>query len=242
MAGDAERQAPHDPAGRGFDGRVLSPVDPPAPGEPPSPAWLAQLGRAPMSDYADGHGVVKRLAEDGLSVPGDDPLYQYLGAQRVLVAGLEAQHHEQLGRTRAMLDEARQALAQLIAEVGAVGTAALGARRMEDEAALKRFSAELEEQAASATRKLREAMAEERDAVTAAIAVTVAEALARIDGEKAASLGRGRPWRPFGALGPGWAARARSAALWAALLTASVIAGLVCLWAAGQIRPWHGIH
>jgi hypothetical protein len=193
-----------------------------------------------MGDYVDGPQVVKRLAEGGLAVPGDDPLYQYLGAQRVLVAGLQALHDEQLGRTRAMLDEARQALAQLMAEVGAAGTAALGARRMEDEAALKRFSAQLEEQAASAARKLREAMAEERDAVMAAIAVKVAEALGRIDSEKAAGSARGRPWWPFGGLGPGWAVRGRSAAIWAALLMASVIAGLICLWAAEQIRRWHG--
>jgi hypothetical protein len=237
MAEDEGRLASHDPAARGFDGRPLSPVDPPMPGEPPSPAWLAQLGRAPIGDYANGREVVRRLTEGTLAVPGDDPLYQYLGAQRVFAGMLQAQHDDQMGRMRTMLDEARQGTAQLVAEFGATGMAALAARRLEDEAALNRFSAELEVQAASATRQLREAMAEERNAMTAAIALKVAEALGRVDGEKAASFGRGRPWGAFGTLGPIWAARARSAAMWAALLAGSVTAGLVCLWVAGKIRP-----
>jgi hypothetical protein len=238
MAGDGGRQAPHDPAARGFDGRTLSPVDPPAPGEPPSPAWLAQLGRAPIGDYAEGRVVVKRLTEDGLAVPGDDPLYQYLGAQRVFAEVLRAQHEDQMTRMRGMVDEARQGMAQLLADVGAAGTAAVVARRAEDEAALKRFSAELEDLAASASRKLREAMAEERNAVTAAVAVKVAEALARIDSGKSARAAPGRLWRPFG-VGGDWAARGRSAAAWAALLTLSVIAGLALLWAVGHFGPGH---
>jgi hypothetical protein len=240
MADEVERRSPHDPAARGYDGRLLTPVDPPAPGEAPSPAWLAQLGRAPFGEYADDREVVKRLTEDGYAVPGDDPLYQFMGAHRVFVEVLKAQHEEHLGRTRSMLDEARRGLSQLLAEVAAAGGAAVAARRGEDEAALKRFSAELEDQAANATRKLREAMAEERDAVTAAVAVKVAEALARIDNEKSARAGRGRPWRPFGDVGPAWAARGRSAAAWAALLVVSVIAGLVLLWAVGHLGSGHG--
>jgi hypothetical protein len=226
MASEAGRTALRDAAARGFDGRRLTPVDPPAPGEAPSPAWLAQLGRAPIGEYADGQEVVKRLTEDGLAVPGDDPLYQFLGAHKVFVAVLQGLHDDQLGRMRTMLDEARQGLAQMLAEVGAAGGAAVAARRAEDEAALKRFSAELEVRIAAGTRMLREAMAEERNATTAAVAVAVAEALARVRGERPATRGPGGPWRKFGALG----ARGRSAAVWAAVLAGSVVAGLVVLW------------
>jgi hypothetical protein len=229
MAADAGRPAPHDPAERGFDGERLSPVDPPASDEAPSPAWLAQLGRAPIGDYADGRQVLKRLTEAGLAVPGDDPLYQYLGAQRMFAEVLQAQHDEQMARMRTMHDEARQGMVQLLAEARAAGASAVAARRAEDEAALKRFSAELEGQAASAARMLREAMAEERNAATAAIAVKVAEALARGAIRNAAAAGPGGLWQGFGDLGPAWAARSRSAAAWAALLAMSVIVGLVLL-------------
>jgi hypothetical protein len=240
MAGEAERRVSHDPAARGHDGRLLSPVDPPAPGDAPSPAWLAQLGRAPIGEYAHGREVVKRLTEDGLAVPGDDPLYQYLGAHRVFVEVLKAQHEDQLGRMRAMLDEARQGLTQLLTDVDAAGGTAVGARRVEDEAVLRRLSAELENRAVEATRKLHEAMADERNATTAAVAVAVAEALARIDSEKSARAGRGRPWRRFTDLMPAWAVRGRQAAAWAALLVLSVIAGLVVLWVLGLLGPGHG--
>ena len=203
----------------------MSPVGPPANGEAPSPAWLAQLGRAPIGDFADDRQVVQRLTEAALAVPGDDPLYQYLGAQRMFAEVLRAQHAEHLGQLRSMLDEARQALARLLAEAGAAGAAATGARRTEDEAAQKRFSALLEHAGIEATKTLRQAMAEERDAVTAAVAVRVAEALTRIE-EHSTAAGRGRPWRTFGAAGPAWSTRVRSAAAWAALLAVSVIVGL----------------
>lgn len=229
MAGDAGRPAPLDPAERAFDGQRLSPVDPPVADKPPSPAWLAQLGRAPIGDYAGGRQVLKRLTEAGLAAPGDDPLYQYLGAQRMFAEVLQAQHDEQMARLRGLHEEARQGLAQLLADVGAAGAAAVAARRAEDEATLKRFSAELEGQAANATRKLREAMAEERSAVTAAIAVKVAEALTQGEVKHAVAAGRGGHRRRFTDLGPALATRGRSAAAWAALLAASVIVGLVLL-------------
>jgi hypothetical protein len=194
-----------------------------------------------MGEYADGRQVVPRLTEDALAVPGDDPLYQYLGAHRVFVEVLRAQHEDQLGRMRTMLDEARQGLAQLLAEVAAAGGAAVAARRGEDEAALKRFSAELDQRIAEGTRMLREAMAEERNATTAAVVVAVAEALARVGGEKPAGPGAGGPWRPFGALeGSSWGPRGRSAAAWAVLLAASVFAGLVLLWVFGHLGSGRG--
>jgi hypothetical protein len=233
MARDAERRSPQDPAARGFDGRTLSPADSLAPSEPPSPAWLAQLGRAPIGDDAGGRGVVKRLTEGATAVPGDDPLYQYLGAQRMFAQVLQTQHDDQMSRMRAMLDEARQGMAHLLSEAGAAGAAAVAARRGEDEAALKRFSADLEVQASDVTRKLREAIAEERDAMTAAVAVTVAQALVRIEGQKFARADRGRPWWPLGAL------EGRAVAAWAALLALSVIAGLALLWAVGHLGPGH---
>jgi len=240
MGGDAGRPAPHDPAARGFDGRMLSPVDPPAPGEPPSTEWLAQFGRAPIGDYAGGREVVKRLTEGGLAVPGDDPLYQYLGAQRMFAQVLQAQHDDQMTRMRALLDEAQQGLAQLLADTGVAGAAALAARRAEDEAALKGFSAEVVDQAANAAAKLRAAMAEERELFTAAVAVKVAEVVAPIGSEKAIRAGRRRSWRPLGGLGPAWAARGRAAAAWAALLALSVIGGVALLWVLGRFGPGHG--
>jgi hypothetical protein len=185
---------------------------------------------------------MKRLTEDGLAVPGDDPLYQYLGAQRVFAEILKAQQDDQLGRMRAMTDEARQGLSRLLADAGAAGAAALAARRAEDEATIKRFSAELEERTAAATRMLRDALAEERDAMTAAVDVKVAEVLARIDTETSA---RARPrwrWRPVGALAPSWMGRGPSAAAWGSLLVLSVIAGLTLLWLFGRLAPGHGFH
>jgi hypothetical protein len=202
--------------------------------------WLAQLGRAPFGEYAEGREVVKRVTEDGLAVPGDDPLYQFLGAHRVFAEILTAQHEDQLGRMRSMLDEARQGLSQLLADVSAAGGAAVAARRGEDEAALKRFSVEINERVAAGCRLLRETMAEERNATTAAVAVTVAEALARVGNEKPAKGGPGSPWRPFGDLRSGWAARGRPAAAWAALLAASVLAGLVLLWVFGHLGSERG--
>ena len=234
MAVDTGVEGPPDPAARGFNGRALSPVDPPAPGEPPSREWLAQVGRSATGEYVDRRPVLKRLTEDGLAVPGNDPLYQYLGAQRLFAEILKAQHEDQLGRMRSMLDEARQGLAQLLADVSAAGGPAVAARRGEDEATLKRFSTELDERIAAGSRLLREAMAEERNATTAAVAVAVAEALARVGREKPARGGAGGPWRPFG-LWSGLAARGRSAGAWAALLAASVFAGLVVLWVLGHL-------
>ena len=242
MAGDAGRSAQHDPAARGHDGRQPSPVDAPALGEVPSPAWLAQLGRAPIGQYADGRDVVRRLTEDGLAVPGDDPLYQYLGAQRVFAEILKAQQDDQLGRMRAMADDAQQALSQLLADAGAAAAAALVARRAEDEAALKRFSAELEDRADAATRIVREALAEERDAMTAAVALGVAEVLARVDARTSDGARAGPGWRAFGDLAPSWAARGRSAAAWGALLVLSVMAGLTLLWAFGRLAPGRAFH
>lgn len=240
MAIDAGVEGPLDPAARGFNGRALSPVDPPAPGEPPSREWLAQVGRSATGEYVDGRPVLKRLTEDGLAVPGNDPLYQYLGAQRLFAEILKAQHEDQLGRMRSMQDEARKGLAQLLADVSAAGGAAVAGRRAEDEAAMKRFSTDLEVQAANVTRKLRAAMAEERESLTAAVVVTVAEALARLDSEQTARASRRRLRRPFWDLGPAWAVRGRAAAAWAALLAVSVIAGLALLWAIGHLGPGHG--
>jgi hypothetical protein len=203
---------------------------------------LAQLGRAPIGQYADGREVVSRLTEDGLAAPGDDPLYQYLGAQRVFAEILKAQQDDQLSRMCAMTDEARRALSQLLADAGAAGAAALVARRAEDEAAMKRFSAELEERADAATRMLREALAEERNVMTGAVAVKVAEALARIDREKPDGARPVPRWRPIGDLAPSWVAQGRLAAAWGALLVLSVIAGLALLWAFGRLAPGHGVH
>jgi hypothetical protein len=235
MASDVERPDLHDPAARGFDGRLLSPVDPPAPRGAPSPAWLAQLGRAPFGEYADGREVVRRLTEDGLAVPGDDPLYQYLGAHRVFAEVVKAQNDDQLARMRAMMDEARQGLTQLLADAATAGGAAVAARRGEDEVALKRFSAELDQRITEGIRMLREAMAEECNATTAAVAVAVAEALARVGNVKPAGGAPRSPWRLFGDLRSSWATRGRPAAAWATLLAASVLAGLVLLWVFGHL-------
>lgn len=210
------------------------------PREAPSPGWLVQLGRAPFGEYAEGHEVVKRVTEDGLAVPGDDPLYQFLGAHRVFVEVLKAQHEDQLGRMRAMLDEARQGLMQLQAEVAAAGGAAVAARRGEDEVALKRFSAELDQRLADGARMLREAVAEERNATTAAGAGAVADALTGVGDEKPARGSPGSPRRLFGELWSSLAARSRPAAAWSALLAASVLAGLVLLWVFGHFGLGRG--
>jgi hypothetical protein len=242
MASEAGRPVLQDPAARGFDGRQLSPVGPPAPGEVPSPEWLAQYGRAPIGEYAGGQEVVRRITEDGFAVPGDDPLYQYLGAHRVFAEIWKAQQEDQLARSRAMVDEARQSLSQLLAEVGAAGGAAVAARRGEDEAALKRFSAELDQRVAEGARKLRETMAEERNATTAAIGVAVAEALAKVDGGKPLRGGAGGRAQQFGDLWSNWTARGRSVALWAAVVMGSMIAGLVLLWVFGHLGAVRGGH
>lgn len=238
MAGEAEGEGPEDPAARAANGAVLSPVEPPAPGEAPSREWLAQIGRSASGEYLDRRPVLKRLTEDGLPVPGNDPLYQFLGAQRLFAEVLKAQHDEHLARTRAVLDEARRGVAELLADVAVAGGAAVAARRGEDEAALKRFSAELGQRIAEGTRALREAMAEERNVTTAAIAVAVAEALAKVGSEKPARGGGGGPWRPFGDRAS-WAARGRSAAMWAAVLGGSVVAGLVLVWVFGHVGVGH---
>ena len=106
MAVDAAVEAPQDPAARGFNGRLLSPVDPPASGEPLSREWLAQVGRSAGGEYLDGRLVLKRLTEDGLAVPGNDPLYQYLGVFRLYGEIFKAQHEEQMAALRSMLDDA----------------------------------------------------------------------------------------------------------------------------------------
>ena len=134
MAVDAAVEAPQDPAARGFNGRLLSPVDPPASGEPLSREWLAQVGRSAGGEYLDGRLVLKRLTEDGLAVPGNDPLYQYLGVFRLYGEIFKAQHEEQMAALRSMLDEARQAMARSLADASAGGAAAAAARRVEDEA------------------------------------------------------------------------------------------------------------
>ena len=241
MGKEAAPRASHDPAARGHDGRLLSPVPAPAPGEALSPAWLAQLGRAPIGDYAGDRQVLKRLTDDGLAVPGDDPLYQYLGAQRMFAVLLQAQHDDHTGRMLAMQEQAQRGLGQLLADVGAAGAAALLARRAEDEAALKRFSAALEDRTANATRKLREALAEERDAITAAVAMKMAEALALIESEKTPRAARGGLAAGLAGLGPALAVRGRSAAAWAALLSLSVLAGLALLWAFGHLGSIRGV-
>ena len=241
MAVDAAVEAPQDPAARGFNGRLLSLVDPPASGEPLSREWLAQVGRSAGGEYLDGRLVLKRLTEDGLAVPGNDPLYQYLGVFRLYGEIFKAQHEEQMAALRSMLDEARQAMARSLADASAGGAAAAAARRVEDEAALKRLSADADARSSGAAAKLRAAMAEEREIFTAAIVVATADALARIDRAKSARAARGRLWRPFGDLGSAWwAVRGRSAAAWAALLALSVIAGLALLWVLGRFGPGHG--
>jgi hypothetical protein len=155
---------------------------------------------------------------------------------------LKAQHDDQMGRMRAMLVEAREGLAQLLTDASAAGAKTLAARRAEDEAALKRFSACVQEQTVAAARKLDEALAAERDAMTAAVAVAVAVAvqvskvLAEIDPEKSAPASPVRLCQAF------WyvAARGRSAAAWTALLVLSVIAGLALLWAFERMAPGYG--
>ena len=57
-----------------------------------------------------------------------------------------------------------------------------------------------------------------------------------VGGEKPAGGGAGGPRRAFGDL---WA-RGRSAGAWAALLAASVIAGLVVLWVIGHLGSVRG--
>lgn len=235
MASEAEAEGALDPADRGASGRRLPPVDPPGPGEPPSRDWLAQIGRAPSGAYLNGRPVLKRLTEDGLPVPGNDPLYQHLGVHRLFAEVLQAQHDEQLSRTRAMLAEARESLAQLLADVGASGGAAVVARRAEDEAALKSFSAEVDRRLGEGVRTLREALAEERNLTTAAVAVAVAEALAKASVEKPPAGPSRAGWRTFGSLGSSWGPRRRSAAAWAALLAASVLAGMALLWVFGHL-------
>ena len=137
---------------------------------------------------------------------------------------------------RVMLAEARQAMTRSLADAAA----AVAARRQEDEAAIKRLSAEIDARAIDAAGKLRGVMAEERELFTAAVAVKVAEAVAGIDNEKAVRAGRRRLWRPLGDLGPALAVRGRAAAAWAALLALSVIAGLALLWVLGRFGPGHG--
>ena len=236
MAVEAADEAPQDPAARGFNGRLLSTVDPPAPEDAPSRDWLAQVGRSASGEYLGGRPVLKRLTEGGLAVPGNDPLYQHLGAQRLFAEVQKVQHEEHMAALRVMLAEARQAMTRSLADAAA----AVAARRQEDEAAIKRLSAEIDARAIDAAGKLRGVMAEERELFTAAVAVKVAEAVARIDNEKAVRAGRRRLWRPLGDLGPALAVRGRAAAAWAALLALSVIAGLALLWVLGRFGPGHG--
>jgi len=240
MAAEAADEAPQDPAARGFNGRLLSTVDPPAPEDPPSRDWLAQVGRSASGEYLGGRLVLKRLTEGGLAVPGNDPLYQHLGAQRLFAEIQNVQHEEHMAALRVMLDEARQSMTRSLADASAAGAAAVAARRLEDEAAIKRLSAEIDARAIDAAGKLRGVIAEERELFTAAVALMVAEAVARIDNEKAVRAGRRRLWRPLGDLGPALAVRGRAAAAWAALLALSVIAGLALLWVLGRFGPGHG--
>ena len=118
----------------------------------------------------------------------------------------------------------------LLSDVAAAGGAAVAARRGEDEAAFKRLSNELDHRFAEGTRKLREAMAEERNATAAAVAVAVSAALAKAAAENAFVVNPGGGHRPLRALGSRWRGQGGTAALWAAVVAGSVIAGLVLLW------------